>query len=155
MPEKTFWTLLQKSWIASFQGTKFQSPKVCPKFSRALAIFIWPKEMRWVYTLRTPRWIFTFGVLNWQVWMCGSLLILGSSLLAERYGIRLRNESAGAKKHRIVSRGRRPKKWCFGRRKNDIFSRRKNGVFFSDAQADVVDHPKSTVKKYNQEKETW
>ena len=41
-----------------------------------------------------------------------SVLILGSSLLAERYGIRLRNESAGAKKHRNVSR----KKTCFQQR---------------------------------------
>ena len=60
--------------------------------------------------------------------MCWFLRILGLSLLAERYGIRLRNESAGAKKHRIVSREKI--------RKNDVFS---------DAQPDVVDHPESTV----------
>ena len=44
--------------------------------------------------------------------------------VAERYGIRLRNESAAAKKHRI---------WRFF------------AAIFSDAQADVVDHPESTV----------
>ena len=107
-----------------------------PKFSLALAISTWPKEMRWVRTLGTAGWISTFVVLNWQVWMCWSLLILGSSLLAERYGIRLRNESAGAKKHRIVSR-----------EKTSFFRSRKITFFrvFSDAQPDVVDHPESTV----------
>ena len=62
----------------------------------------------------------------------------------------LLNESAGAKKHRIVSREKtaffqRPKK-ChfFGVPKNDVFSASEN-VIFSDAQPDVVDHPESTV----------
>ena len=77
-----FRTLLRKSWL---RHSKLSNPtKVFPKFPAG--------------------WILTFVVLSWQVWMCWSLLILGSSLLAERYGIRLRNESAGAKKHRIVSR---------------------------------------------------
>ena len=111
MPEKTFFfsvrknAILRKSWIASFQA--LNPSKVIPKFPLALAISIWPKEMRWVYTLGTAGWILTFVVLNWQVWMCWSLLILGSSLLAERYGIRLRNESAGAKKYRIVSHAKK------------------------------------------------
>ena len=70
-----------------------------------------------------------------------------SSLLAERYGIRLRNESAGAKKHRIVSREKKsffrtPKKrHFFGRQ---FFGVRKIGAF-SDSQPDVGDHPESTV----------
>lgn len=67
MPEKTCWTLLRKSWITSFQG--LNPTKVFPKFSFALAISIWAKEMRWVCTLGTARWIFTFVVLNWQVWV--------------------------------------------------------------------------------------
>ena len=73
-----------------------------------------------------------FVVLNWQVWMCWSLLILGSSLLAERYGIRFRNKSAGAKKHRIVSREKTRKNDTFSRRKNGLFSHRKT-VFFRTA----------------------
>ena len=31
MPEKTFWTLLRKSWIASFQGPRFQPHQSVPK----------------------------------------------------------------------------------------------------------------------------
>ena len=57
---------------------------------------------------------------------------LGSSLLAERYGIRLRNESAGAKKHRIVS-CEKTKKCHFGRRKNDVFSRETIRCFLAPA----------------------
>ena len=152
MPEKSFfffavvfWTLLRKSWIASFQA--LNPTKVSPKFPLALAISIWPKEMKWVYTLGTAGWILTFVVLNWQVWMCWSLLILGSRLLAERYGIRFRNESAGAKKtpycliwKNVIFSGnfsRRPKKRHF-------FGVRKIGAF-SDSQPDVGDHPESAV----------
>ena len=109
--------------------SKVSTPPKCAQSSHLR----WPfpsDQRRWdkCTLLRTPGWILTFVVLNWQVWMCWSLLILGSSLLAERYGIRLRNESAAAKKHR-----------------NGVFSRRKNGVF-SDAQADVVDHQKAQCK---------
>ena len=101
MPEKTFWTLLRKSWIVSFQG--LNPTKVFPKFSLALAISIWPKEMRGVCTLGTAGWILTFVVLNWQVWV----LISANSRfkpVGGKNGIRLRHESAGAKKHRIVFR---------------------------------------------------
>ena len=124
MPEKTFWTLVRKSWIALFQG--LNPTKVFPKFSLALAISTWPKEMRWVYTLGNAGWISTFVVLNWQVWMCWSLLILGSSLLAERYGIRFRNESARAKKHRIISR----EKTSFFRSEKMTFFRAEKMAFF-------------------------
>ena len=56
---------------------------------------------------------------------------IGSSLLAERYGIRLRNESAGAKKHRIVSREKTSFfRTFFGVRKNAIFSASEKMTFF-------------------------
>ena len=105
MPEKIFffWHFCRSRGL---YHSKLSNPtKLFPKFPLALAISIWPKEKRWVYTLGTAGWILTFVVwIDWQVWMRWSLLILGSSLLAERNGIRLRNESAAAKKHRIVSR---------------------------------------------------
>ena len=101
----------------------------------------------WVYTLGTAGWILTFVVLNWQVWMCWSLLILGSSLLTERYGIRLRNESAGAKKHRIVSH----EKTSFFRtpKKRHIFS------LFRPPNRTSWTTQKAQCKNITRKRETW
>ena len=105
MPEKTFWTLLRKSWIALFQGPRFQSHQSVPKVLTCVGHFHLPKGNEMSIHFKSS-WM-DFDICCFELASLDVLISadsIGSSLLVARYGIRLRNESAAAKKHRIVSR---------------------------------------------------